>query len=213
MEAGPHSLTFGALTLPAATPAHPLLCPPGARVRGYLLHSFTGMVPGAFRIVWLRHGGSGTSCYPFPLRQSPVYPTSVPRAALPDLDPSLEVVYVLNCAHDGSPLTPSPSELLSRLGKAGSRRPEWVLVDSAQVGRACRCSGVFVVVDCHPCVVVGPNCCLTLEITVFLHVVNQVCTASMLPGRLRSGTGLVQSAGSREGGGHPGVAAGGGPQP
>ncbi|GIL70518.1 hypothetical protein Vretifemale_1255 [Volvox reticuliferus] len=56
------------------------------------------------------------------------------RASLPDLDPSLEVVYVLNCAPDGTPLTEAPSELLRRMGRAGARRPEWVLVDSAQGG-------------------------------------------------------------------------------
>ncbi|PNW75248.1 hypothetical protein CHLRE_12g519000v5 [Chlamydomonas reinhardtii] len=56
------------------------------------------------------------------------------RAALPDLDPTLEVVYVLNCAPDGTPLTPPPSELLRGLGRAGARLPDWVLVDSAQGG-------------------------------------------------------------------------------
>ncbi|GLI58790.1 hypothetical protein VaNZ11_000548 [Volvox africanus] len=56
------------------------------------------------------------------------------RASLPDLDPSLEVVYVLNCAPDGTPLTEPPSELLRRMGKSGARRPDWVLVDSAQGG-------------------------------------------------------------------------------
>ncbi|EFJ51069.1 hypothetical protein VOLCADRAFT_57561, partial [Volvox carteri f. nagariensis] len=56
------------------------------------------------------------------------------RAALPGLDPSLEVVYVLNCAPDGTPLTQPPSELLRQMGKPGARQPEWVLVDSAQGG-------------------------------------------------------------------------------
>lgn len=41
---------------------------------------------------------------------------------------------MLNCAPDGTPLTPPPSELLRGLGRAGARLPDWVLVDSAQVG-------------------------------------------------------------------------------
>ncbi|GLC37741.1 hypothetical protein PLESTB_001472100 [Pleodorina starrii] len=56
------------------------------------------------------------------------------RSALPDLDPSLEVVYVLNCAPDGTPLTQPPSQLLEQMGRPGGRRPQWVLVDSAQGG-------------------------------------------------------------------------------
>ncbi|PNH06611.1 N-(5'-phosphoribosyl)anthranilate isomerase 3, chloroplastic, partial [Tetrabaena socialis] len=56
------------------------------------------------------------------------------RSALPDLDPSLEVVYVLNCSHDGAPLTQPPSRLLEAMGRAGARLPEWVLLDGVQVG-------------------------------------------------------------------------------
>ncbi|KAG2499056.1 hypothetical protein HYH03_003241 [Edaphochlamys debaryana] len=56
------------------------------------------------------------------------------RAALPDLDPCLEVVYVLNCAPDGTPLTQPPSALLQALGRPGARTPDWILVDSAQGG-------------------------------------------------------------------------------
>lgn len=56
------------------------------------------------------------------------------RAALPDLDPSLEVVYVLACEPDGTPRTQPPSQLLAALGRTGARLPDWVLVDSAQGG-------------------------------------------------------------------------------
>ncbi|KXZ52884.1 hypothetical protein GPECTOR_8g264 [Gonium pectorale] len=56
------------------------------------------------------------------------------RSALPDLDPSLEVVYVLACAPDGTPITPPPSALLASMGRPGARRPDWLLVDSAQGG-------------------------------------------------------------------------------
>ncbi|GFR43712.1 hypothetical protein Agub_g4822 [Astrephomene gubernaculifera] len=56
------------------------------------------------------------------------------RSALPDLDPSLEVVYVLQCAPDGTPRTPPPSQLLEGLGRAGGRRPDWLLLDGVQGG-------------------------------------------------------------------------------
>ncbi len=69
-----------------------------------------------------------------PQQQFPPLPPLNPSAALPDLDPSLEVVYVLACEPDGTPRTQPPSQLLAALGRTGARLPDWVLVDSAQVG-------------------------------------------------------------------------------
>ncbi|GIL70521.1 hypothetical protein Vretifemale_1255 [Volvox reticuliferus] len=45
------------------------------------------------------------------------------RASLPDLDPSLEVVYVLNCAPDGTPLTEAPRRLGPGIGLAQAEGP------------------------------------------------------------------------------------------